>query len=152
MGLAASRARYGANMNAAAIGCTPRRRQLGLVRANDAIRVVTAPSVCDLAAVPALACRLSSALASGADAIVLDARESRVVDDALPCMLARVHRQLAEQGARLAIVAHYDLQLELALWKSGWADVLDVHPTPDAAVDAITPPTPSASDADLVGS
>src|SRR3954466_4646373 len=89
----------------------PTGRRLELVPPSRAIRVVSAPSVCDLAAVPALAGTLSSAVAEGADAIVLDAGAVRVVDDVLPCMLARVHRQLAEQGARLAIVAPCDSPL-----------------------------------------
>ena len=102
--------------------------------------MIAVPPVCDLAAVPQVARRLSAAIEAESGAgIVVDGARARVVDETLPGLLSRDHRRLDDQAGRMAVVAPADSPLRQAIEQSGASGVLSLFESRPAALDWVHP-------------
>jgi anti-anti-sigma regulatory factor len=101
--------------------------------------MLVAPEDCGLDGIPTLAQRLSLLVARGFARIVLDARNVRTVDSTLPGLLARTHRQLCEDGGRLAVVAGPVAPVAASIAATGWDDVLELFATVEGAFESFAP-------------
>lgn len=97
--------------------------------------VITVPAgTCELRDVPFIADLISQALATGSSHLVVDLSASEDADATLLSLLRCTHRQLAEDGRRLAVVAAGTMAE--ALTQYGLDDVLTVHTTVEEALGA----------------
>ena len=88
----------------------------------------------DMATAPMLDRELTSADRGGRGAVVLDLVEVTFFDSSGLRVAIVAHRDLGEKGRRLAVVCDPDGHVRRTFALAGLADVLDLHPSREAAL------------------
>jgi anti-sigma B factor antagonist len=100
----------------------------------DQTPVVVATGEIDMATAPMLANELTSAIESSAVLVVLDLVEVTFFDSSGLRVAIVAHRDLSEQGRRLAVVCDPAGHVRRTFALAGLAEVLDLHPSREAAL------------------
>jgi anti-sigma B factor antagonist len=101
---------------------------------DDGSPVVVATGEIDMATAPMLGRELTSAIESGDGPVVLDLSDVTFFDSSGLRVAIVAHRDLGEQGRRLAVVCDPEGHVRRTFALAGLADVLDLHPNREAAL------------------
>jgi len=96
--------------------------------------VVVVTGEIDMATAPMLGRELTAAIEAGEAAIVLDLTEVTFFDSSGLRAAVVAHRDLGEQGRRLAVVCDPKGHVRRTFALAGLAEVLDLHPSREAAL------------------
>jgi anti-sigma B factor antagonist len=96
--------------------------------------VVVVTGEIDMATAPMLANELRAAIEGGAGPVVLDLVDVTFFDSSGLRVAIVAHRDLGEKGRRLAVVCDPGGHVRRTFALAGLADVLDLHPSRDAAL------------------
>jgi anti-sigma B factor antagonist len=96
--------------------------------------VVVVAGEIDMATAPMLAKELTSAVESGGGPVILDLVEVTFFDSSGLRVAIVAHRDLGEQGRRLAVVCDPQGHVRRTFALAGLAEVLELHPSREAAL------------------
>jgi anti-sigma B factor antagonist len=96
--------------------------------------VVVVTGEIDMATAPMLANELATAIGEGAGPVVLDLVDVTFFDSSGLRAAIVAHRDLGEEGRRLAVVCDPEGHVRRTFALAGLADVLDLHPSREAAL------------------
>jgi anti-sigma B factor antagonist len=88
----------------------------------------------DMATAPMLANELTTAIEGGAAPVVFDLVDVTFFDSSGLRVAIVAHRDLGERGRRLAVVCDPEGHVRRTFALAGLADVLDLHPSREAAL------------------
>jgi anti-sigma B factor antagonist len=100
----------------------------------DGSPVVVVAGEIDMATAPMLQRELSAAIEGGDRAVVLDLCDVTFFDSSGLRIAIVAHRDLGEQGRRLAVVCDPAGHVRRTFGLAGMADLLDLHPSRAAAL------------------
>jgi anti-sigma B factor antagonist len=100
----------------------------------DGSPVVVVAGEIDMATAPMLGRELTAAVEAGEGAVVLDLTDVTFFDSSGLRTAVVAHRDLGEQGRRLAVVCDPAEHVRRTFVLAGLADVLDLHPSREAAL------------------
>jgi anti-sigma B factor antagonist len=100
----------------------------------DSSPVVVVTGEIDMATAPMLAHELTGVIEKGDGSVVLDLVEVTFFDSSGLRVAIVAHRDLGEKGRRLAVVCDPEGHVQRTFVVAGLADVLDLHPTREAAL------------------
>jgi anti-sigma B factor antagonist len=104
------------------------------IQTERGLPVVVVTGEIDMATAPMLGRELTSAIESGDGPVVLDLSEVTFFDSSGLRVAIVAHRNLSEQGRRLAVVCAPEGHVRRTFALAGLADVLDLHPNRAAAL------------------
>jgi anti-sigma B factor antagonist len=105
---------------------------------DDGSPVVVVTGEIDMATAPMLGRELTSAIESGDGPVVLDLTEVTFLDSSGLRVAIVAHRDLGDRGRRLAVVCDPEGHVRRTFALAGLADVLDLHPSREAALAELT--------------
>jgi anti-anti-sigma factor len=105
---------------------------------DDGSPVVVVTGEIDMATAPMLGRELTAAIESGDGPVVLDLSDVTFFDSSGLRVAIVAHRDLGEQGRRLAVVCNPEGHVRRTFALAGLADVLDLHPSRDAALSDLS--------------
>jgi anti-sigma B factor antagonist len=100
----------------------------------DSSTVVVVTGEIDMATAPMLAQELEAAVEAGVGPVVLDLLDVTFFDSSGLRVAIVAHRDLGEKGRRLAVVCDPQGHVRRTFALAGLADVLDLHPSREAAL------------------
>jgi anti-sigma B factor antagonist len=100
--------------------------------------VVVVTGEIDMATAPMLGRELTAAVESGDGPVVLDLSEVTFFDSSGLRVAIVAHRDLGEQGRRLAVVCDPEGHVRRTFALAGLADVLELHPSRTAALEELS--------------
>jgi anti-sigma B factor antagonist len=103
-------------------------------QSEDQCPVVVVAGEIDMATAPMLEREVSAAIESGNGGVVLDLRDVTFFDSSGLRVAIVAHRELGEQGRRLAVVCDPAGNVRRTFGLAGVADLLDLHPSRAAAL------------------
>ena len=92
----------------------------------------------DMATAPMLGRELTAAIESADGPVVLDLSDVTFFDSSGLRVAIVAHRDLGEQGRRLAVVCTPEGHVRRTFALAGLADVLDLHPSREAALSDLS--------------
>jgi anti-sigma B factor antagonist len=101
---------------------------------DDGSPVVVVTGEIDMATAPMLGRELTSAIESGDGSVVLDLTDVTFFDSSGLRVAIVAHRDLGDRGRRLAVVCDPEGHVRRTFALAGLADVLDLHPSREAAL------------------
>jgi anti-sigma B factor antagonist len=105
---------------------------------DDGSPVVVVTGEIDMATAPMLGRELTAAIESGDGPVVLDLSDVTFFDSSGLRVAIVAHRDLGEKNRRLAVVCKPEGHVRRTFALAGLADVLDLHPSRDAALADLT--------------
>jgi anti-sigma B factor antagonist len=103
----------------------------------DQAPVVVVSGEIDMATAPMLERELTAAIEAGDGAVVLDLLDVTFFDSSGLRVAVVAHRELGEQGRRLAVVCDPEGHVQRTFGLAGLADLLDLHPSRAAALSEL---------------
>jgi anti-sigma B factor antagonist len=101
---------------------------------DDGAPVVVVTGEIDMATAPMLGRELTAAIESHDGPVVLDLSDVTFFDSSGLRVAIVAHRDLGEEGRRLAVVCNPEGHVRRTFALAGLADVLDLHPSREAAL------------------
>jgi anti-sigma B factor antagonist len=101
---------------------------------DDGSPVVVVTGEIDMATAPMLGRELTAAIEAGDGPVVLDLMQVTFFDSSGLRVAIVAHRDLGEQARRLAVVCDPEGHVRRTFALAGLADVLDLHPSREAAL------------------
>ena len=107
-------------------------------KTDDGSPVVVVTGEIDMATAPMLGRELTAAIESGDGPVVLDLSDVTFFDSSGLRVAIVAHRELGERDRRLAVVCKPEGHVRRTFALAGLSDVLDLHPSRDAALAELT--------------
>jgi anti-sigma B factor antagonist len=104
------------------------------IETEDSSPVVVVTGEIDMATAPMLSNELAAAIDEGAGPVVLDLVDVTFFDSSGLRVAIVAHRDLGEKGRRLAVVCDPEGHVRRTFTLAGLADVLELHPSREAAL------------------
>jgi anti-sigma B factor antagonist len=108
------------------------------IQTDDRSPVVVVTGEIDMATAPMLQRELTSAIETTGGAVVLDLGDVTFFDSSGLRVAIVAHRDLSEQGRRLAVVCDPEGHVRRTFMLAGLAEVLDLHPSRAAALESVS--------------